>query len=180
MILQRDKSCLLIVDVQERLTPVMSDPRRVLQNCGLLMRVAERLGLPVIVTEQDPKSLGPTMVDLRPYLPEEGALPKVHFSVAANPAIFARLRGFGRDQVVIAGVETHISVLQSALDLQAKGLQPMVVADACGSRRVESEQMAWSRLRQCGVQLLSFEMTLFEWLGEAGTPEFNELSPLAR
>ena len=180
MVLQRDRSGLLILDVQERLTSTMSDPRRVLQNCGLLMRAARRLGVPIVVTEQDPQSLGPTMVDLRPYLPEDGALPKVHFSAAADPAILARLKGLGRDQLVIAGIETHIGVVQTALDLQAKGLQPMVVADACASRHIESEQMAWSRLRQCGVQLLSFEMALFEWLGEAGTPEFKELSPLVR
>jgi len=180
MVLQRDRSCLLILDVQERLAPVMSDPRRVLQNCGLLMRAAQRLGVPTLVTEQYPKGLGPTMVDLRPYLPEEGALPKLHFSAAADPAILARLKGLGRDQVVVAGIETHICVLQTALDLPALGFQPMVVADACGSRRIESEQMAWSRMRQCGVQLLSLEMALFEWLGEAGTPEFKELSALVR
>jgi nicotinamidase-related amidase len=144
------------------------------------MRAAQRLGVPAIVTEQYPKGLGPTMVDLRPYLPEGGALPKQHFSAAGDLAIFTKLQGFGRDQVVIAGIETHICVLQTALDLQAKGFQPMVVADACASRRVESEQMAWSRMRQCGVQLLSFEMAVFEWLGEAGTPDFKELSALVK
>ena len=180
MVLERGRSCLLIVDVQERLTPVMSDPRRVLQNCGLLMRAAQSLGVPTLVTEQYPKGLGPTMVDLRPYIPEEGALPKLHFSAAADPTILTKLQALGRDQVVIAGIETHICVLQTALDLAAKGFQPMVVADACASRRVESEQMAWSRMRQCGVQLLSFEMALFEWLSEAGTPEFKELSALIK
>ena len=180
MVLERGRSCLLIVDVQERLAPVMSDPRRVLQNCTYLMRAAARLDIPTLVSEQYPKGLGPTMVDLRPYIPEGGALPKVHFSAAADPAIFARLEALGRDQVVIAGIETHICVLQTALDLQAKGFQSMVVADACASRRVESEQMAWNRLRQSGVQLLSFEMAVFEWLGEGGTPEFKELSALVK
>ncbi|HMA52683.1 MAG TPA: isochorismatase family protein [Magnetospirillaceae bacterium] len=180
MVLTRDRSCLLIVDVQERQTPVMSDPRRVLQNCGLLMRAATRLGIPLIVTELHPRELGPTMVDLRPYIPEEGALAKQPFSAAADPEILARLQGCGREQVVIAGIETHIAVLQTALDLSEKGFKPMVVADACGSRRIESEQMAWSRMRQCGIELLSFEMALFEWLSEPGTPEFKELAPLAQ
>src|SRR4051812_17734441 len=108
MVLTRDRSCLLIVDVQERPTSVMSDPRRVLQNCGLLMRAAQRLGVPIVVTEQDPQGLGPTMVDLRPYIPETGALAKTHFSAAAEPAILPRLQGLGRDQVVIAGIETHL------------------------------------------------------------------------
>jgi len=180
MVLTRHRSCLLIVDVQERLTPLMSDPRRVLQSCSLLMRAAQRLGLPILVTERDPQLLGPTMVDLRPYIPAEGALARPQFSAPADPAILARLQSSGRDQLVIAGCETHVSVLQTAFDLVEKGLRPMVVADACASRRVESEQMAWSRMRQGGVELLSFEMALYEWLGQSGTPEFDELSPLVR
>lgn len=180
MLLERDRSCLLIVDIQERLAPVMSDPRRVLHNCTLLMRAAQRLEIPILVSEQYPKGLGPTMVDLRPYLPEEGALPKVHFSAAADETILAKLNSFERGQVVIAGIETHVCVLQTALDLKARGFETMVAADACASRRIESEQMGWSRMRQCGVELLSVEMVLFEWLHKAGTPEFKELSPLIK
>jgi len=180
MLLERDHSCLLIVDVQERLAPVMSDPRRVLHNCTLLMRAAQRLQIPILVSEQYPKGLGPTMVDLRSYLPEEGALPKLHFSAAADEAILARLKSFDRGQVVIAGIETHVCVLQTAIDLKAKGFEVMVAADACASRRVESEQMGWSRMRQCGVELLSIEMVLFEWMHKAGTAEFKELSALIK
>jgi nicotinamidase-related amidase len=180
MLLERDRSCLLIVDVQERLAPVMSDPRRVLHNCALLMRAAQRLGIPILITEQYPKGLGPTMVDLRPYIPEEGALPKLHFSAAADEAILTKLQSFDRGQVVVAGIETHVCVLQTALDLKAKGFETMVAADACASRRIESEQMGWSRMRQCGVELLSVEMVLFEWLQQAGTPEFKELSALIK
>jgi nicotinamidase-related amidase len=180
MVLDRNKSCLVIVDVQERLTPVMTDPRRVLHHCVLLMRAAQRLEIPVLVTEQYPKGLGPTMVDLRPYIPAEGALPKTHFSAAADEAIMTRIESFGRNQVVIAGIETHVCVLQTALDLKAKGYESMVVADACASRRIESEQMGWSRMRQCGVELLSVEMAFFEWIHQAGTPEFRELSALIK
>jgi nicotinamidase-related amidase len=120
------------------------------------------------------------MVDLREFMPEEGALSKLHFSAAADEHILAKLESFGRRQVVIAGIETHVCVLQTALDLKAKGFDVMVAADACASRRIESEQMGWSRLRQCGVELLSLEMVLFEWLHEAGTPEFKELSVLIK
>ena len=144
------------------------------------MRAAQRLEIPILVSEQYPKGLGPTMVDLRPYLPEEGALPKVHFSAAADEAILAKLQGFERGQVVIAGIETHVCVLQTAIGLKAKGFEVMVAADACASRRIESEQMGWSRMRQCGVELLSIEMVLFEWLHKAGTPEFKELSALIK
>jgi nicotinamidase-related amidase len=180
MLLQRSLSCLLIVDVQERLTPVMTDPRRVIHHCGLLLRAARRLKLPILASEQYPKGLGPTMVDLREGLEEDEILPKVSFSAAADEGLRMKLQGLGRPQIVIAGIEAHVCVLQTALDLAARGFAPMVVADACASRKAESEQWAWGRLRQAGVPLLSVEMAIFEWLGEAGTPEFKELSALIR
>jgi nicotinamidase-related amidase len=180
MLLKRDQSCLLIVDVQERLTPVMTDPRRVIHHCHLLIRAAQRLGIPVIASEQYPKGLGPTIVDLREALPAGDILPKLHFSAAADPAILARLSQLNRPQIVMAGIEAHVCVLQTALDLKERGFTPAVIADACASRRPESERMAWERLLQQGVTLPTVEMALFEWLNQAGTPEFKELSALIR
>ena len=180
MLLQREQSCLLIVDVQERLTPVMTDPRRVIHHCTLLLRAAQRLTVPVVVSEQYPKGLGETMVDLRLLLAEGDILPKMSFSAAADPAVMARLEHLGRKQIVIAGIEAHVCVLQTALDLKARGLTPVVVADACASRKTESEQLAWARLAQAGVPLVSVEMVVFEWLDHAGTAEFKELSALIR
>lgn len=180
MLLQRTQSVLLIVDVQDHLTPVMTDPRRVIHNCDLLIRAARTLSIPAIASEQYPKGLGPTIIDLRENLPEADRMAKLHFSAAADPAIFARISGLERKQIVIAGIEAHICVLQTALDFKARGYQSFVVADGCASRRPESEQMAWGRLRGEGVPLLSVEMTIFEWLGVAGTGEFKELSALIR
>jgi nicotinamidase-related amidase len=180
MLLACEHSCLLIVDVQERLTPVMTDPRRVIHQGGLLIRAAARLGLPVLATEQYPKGLGPTMIDLRQLLPAQDILAKTHFSAASDPAVLARVRLTGRQQIVLAGIEAHICVLQTALDLKSKGFKPFVVADACASRRLESEQMAWGRLRQEGVPLLSLEMVIFEWLHASTNEAFRELSALIR
>jgi nicotinamidase-related amidase len=180
MLLQRAQSCLLIVDVQERLTPVMTDPRRVIHNCGLLIRAAHRLEIPILASEQYPKGLGPTMIDLREMLAADQIMSKLHFSAAADPEIIKRIGGFGRPQVVLAGIESHVCVLQTALDLKSRDFDPVVVIDACASRRPESEQMAQARLRQEGVPLVSLEMVIFEWLHQAGTPEFKDLSTLIR
>ena len=180
MLLQRSQSCLLIVDVQDRLTPVMSDPRRVIHNCRLLIRAARRLEIPVLASEQYPKGLGSTVVDLRQEIAEADIIAKTHFSAAADPHILARIEAFGRRQIVIAGIEAHVCVLQSAIDLAERGFQPAVAMDSCASRRGESEQMAWGRLRQERVPLVSVEMAIFEWLHQAGSPEFKELSTLIR
>jgi nicotinamidase-related amidase len=180
MLLACELSCLLIVDVQEKLTPVMTDPRRVIHQGALLIRAAARLGVPVLATEQYPKGLGPTMIDLRQLLPAQDILAKTHFSATADPAVLARLHLIGRQQIVLMGIEAHICVLQTALDLKSKGFKPFVVADACASRRLESEVMAWARLRQEGVPLLSLEMVIFEWLQASTNEAFRELSALIR
>jgi len=179
MLMQSTQSSLVIVDVQERLVPVMSDPRRVIKNCGTLMRAARRLAVPLTVSEQYPQGIGPTVVDLREFM-DQPAWPKLHFSGAGDTAILAHVQSLGRPQVVIAGIEAHICVLQSALGLKAAGLEVFVVADASASRKVENEDLAASRLRHAGISVVSTEMVLFEWLGRAGTPAFKELSGLVK
>lgn len=180
MLLDRAQSCLLIVDVQERLVPVMTDPRRVIHHCTMLLRAAERLSVPSVASEQYPKGLGPTIIDLRQELDPKNIHAKTHFSAAEDRPLRDHVMALGRPQIVIAGIESHVCVLQSALGFKALGLSPVVVADACASRRSESEQMAWGRLRQESVPLLSLEMVIFEWLNQAGSPEFKDLSGLIR
>lgn len=180
MRISAERSCLMIIDVQENLAPVTTDPRKVIRNCCLLLRAARRLAVPVLVTEQYPRGLGPTMVDLREWLPSEGALTKMTFSCTEDPAISARLAGFARPQVVVAGMEAHVCVLQTALGLKEQGFEVFVVADASASRRTESETLAWWRMQQAGVALVSLEMVYFEWLKVAGTPEFKELVALIK
>lgn len=180
MLIDAQRSSLLIVDVQQGLAPVMSDPRRVYRGCTLLLRAAARLGLPVVITEQYPKGLGHTVGDLMEYAPEGAVMEKLHFSCAADPAILARLRETGREQVVIAGIESHVCVLQSALGLLESGFRPVVVADACASRDPANFQAAMSRMADNGVEIVTVEMAIFEWLHVAGTPEFKELSALIK
>lgn len=180
MLMRREKSCLLIVDVQERLAPVMTDPRRVIHGCRMLQRAANRLEIPQIVSEQYPKGIGPTLPDLREEMPAEGAIAKTGFSCLDEPALAARFSTLARPQVVIAGIEAHICVLQTAIALQEAGYEPFVVQDACASRRPESEAAAWQRLGMAGIALVTVEMVVFEWLRAAGTPEFKELVALVK
>lgn len=181
MLIEAVRSSLLIVDVQENLGPVMAEPRQVYRNCSLLLRGAAILGVPVTVTEQYPRGLGPTMGELLALLPEGAVrLEKLHFSAAAEPPILARMRGLDRPQVVVAGIEAHICVTQTALGLAAAGFAPFVVADACSSRLPANHQWALERLRGAGIGVVSTEMVLFEWMARAGTPQFKELSALIK
>ena len=180
MLMDAARSSLLIVDVQQNLGPVMAEPRQVYRNCGRLLRGAARLAVPVTISEQYPKGIGPTMGELLAEAPEGAVVEKMHFSCAAEPAILSRLQAFQRPQVVIAGIEAHVCVLQSAIGLKMAGFDVFVVADACSSRVAANHQLALDRMDSAGVVVVSTEMVLFEWLHVAGTPEFKDMIQLIK
>lgn len=180
MLLAAERSFLAIIDIQERLLPVMADPRQVLWGAAVLMRAATRLGVPMVVTEQYPKGLGPTQADLKPFIPEGDLFVKQHFASTGEAGFLERVGGFNRKQAVLAGIESHICVTQTALGLKAAGYEVFVVLDACSSRHQASIDTARQRLLQNGVDIVTVEMALFEWMGQAGTPEFKELSALIK
>lgn len=181
MLLDHRASVLLLVDIQERLMPAMHEPLRVIANAAILLGAAYRLGVPVIVTEQYPKGLGHTVPDIAGLIRDRDAvMPKLTFSAAADPATLARLRQSRRGQVLIAGVEAHVCVLQTAIGLVQAGYQVFVVADATSARSPHNVALAMERLTLNGVSVVSTEMALFEWLGRAGTDEFRDLSRLIR
>jgi nicotinamidase-related amidase len=180
MLMDAERSTLLLVDVQENLAPVMADPRMVYRNCALLLRAAARLDIPVVASEQYPKGLGHTMGELAALLPEGAAMEKIHFACSAEPAIAEKLAALDRKQVVIAGIEAHVSVLQSALGLNAQGFEVFVVADACSSRLPANHQAALARLAANGIGVVTTEMAVFEWLHRAGTPAFKDMVALIK
>jgi len=180
MLLNRDQACLLVVDVQERLAPAVADSAAVIRNAAILMQAAARLGVPVVVSEQYPKGLGPTVAELRGLAPDEARLTKLSFSCAGDPGLRRHLSACGRKQLVICGMEAHVCVLQSALGFKCDGYEAYVVADAVSSRAPANCTAALVRLRENGVETVTTEMVVFEWLGQAGTPEFKELSRLIR
>ncbi len=180
MLLTRDRSCLLVVDVQEGLAPAISDVAPALRNTAILMQAAGRLGVPLVVSEQYPKGLGATVAELKALAPPEAILTKVSFSCARDDGLRRRFEVIGRPQVVICGMEAHVCVLQSAFGLQEAGFSPFVVADAVGSRAESNREAALARMRAAGIDVMTTEMVVFEWLGRAGTDEFREVSPLIR
>ncbi len=182
MLLNASRSHLLVVDVQARLMPAIHDGDLALKNINTLLQAASRLGVPVTVTEQYPKGLGPTVASVTEALPAgTPVLSKTSFSAAADPATaehVARLRGEGRDQLVICGAEAHICVLQSALGFKTTGLEIFVVADAVSSRSPHSVSAACARLLHAGCHWVTTEMAAFEWMERAATEDFRALSPL--
>ena len=180
MLIDAADAALLVIDVQTRLAAAMHEREACLARCRTLIEAALRLELPVLVSEQYPQGLGHTVEALAPLLARAQIFPKRHFSCAAEPALGAALGALGRAQIVLCGMEAHVCVLQTALGLQAKGLTPVVVADAVASRRPQSRQLALERLRAHQIEIVDAEMVLFEWLREAGTPAFKSLLPLIK
>jgi nicotinamidase-related amidase len=180
MLIEARRSALLVVDMQERLMPAMDVGGVATANAARLMEAAGRLGVPLLVSEQYPKGLGRTIPALAALAPTGTVAEKLTFSCLADQGWRARFEKLDRRQAILAGVEAHVCVLQTALALKAAGYEPAVVADAVASRRPESRAAAFDRLRANGVEVVTTEMVLFEWLGQAGTPEFKALSGLIR
>ncbi len=178
-LLDRARSVLVVVDVQEKLLPAIPDRDRLLGRVALLLDAARALGVPVIATEQYPRGLGATVAVVRDALPA-GTTPleKTMFSCAAAPGFRERLAATGRDQVVLAGIEAHVCVAQTALELAADVVRTVfVAADGVASRRADDARVALDRLRGAGITLLPAESVVFEWLRDAARPEFKALQP---
>lgn len=175
MLMDRDLSVLLVVDVQDKLLYATHEWQATLDNCAWLIQVAQRLAVPVAATEQYPKGLGHTNQRLLDLLPPGAVGEKLHFSCHAAACLPA-LPGGERPQVVICGMESHVCVMQTALELQASGKQVFIVADAVTSRTAFSKETALKRMAQHGVEIVTREMVAFEWLRKAGSPEFKDIS----
>ncbi|MEE8522645.1 MAG: hydrolase [Thermoanaerobaculia bacterium] len=176
MLIDAEKSCLLVVDVQERLLPAIHESDRVVRNIGWLMQIAGELGVPILMSEQYPRGLGHTVAELRDLVPAEEIVEKIHFSCAASPECRRRLDVIGRQQIVVTGIEAHVCVLQTALGLLEDGFEVYAVADAVSSRRAAAAELAVERLRRDGVRVVGREMVAFEWLHQAGTDRFRDIS----
>lgn len=175
MLIDRNFSSLLVVDVQERLLPAIHEAQRVLDNTIWLTRLAQRLGVPVAASEQYPRGLGHLHADLRALLAPECIAEKLHFSCAAAQCL-VNLPGSDRLQVLLCGIESHVCVLQTALELRWQGKEVFLVADAVSSRNPADKDLALARMRDHGVEIVSREMVAFEWLRQAATDEFREIS----
>jgi nicotinamidase-related amidase len=175
MLINADRSMLLAIDLQEKVLPAIADRDTVVANCVWLVKAAQKIGVPVAAVELYPKGLGPLATEIRALLTPAAVATKVHFSCMAEECLQS-LPGNDRAQVVIVGVEAHVCVLQTALELYHDGKEVYVVADCIGSRHPADRDLAIARMRQQGVRIVSREMVVFEWLGQAGTPLFKAVS----
>lgn len=180
MLIKPSESCLIVIDMQERLVPAMQAPARTIKNAAILMKAADRLDVPILLTEQYSKGLGPTVRDLATISNKAQVVQKIHFSCMQEPEFADAFRKLGRKQAIIAGMEAHICVMQTGVQLMDEGYEIFVVTDATSSRTLESEKACLDRLGSAGAGIVTTEMVVFEWLGEAGTPAFKELLPLIK
>jgi nicotinamidase-related amidase len=175
--LDRANALLLVVDVQERLAKAMPAPALATleKNAAILVRAARRLQMPVVATEQYPKGLGPTVPSLRELLPAD-PMTKMEFSCGASKPIAQEILGTGRRQAIVAGMEAHVCVYQTARDLVERGFTPYLCRDAIISRTDEDREAGLALARDAGAVITTAECALFDLLGEAGTPEFRAIS----
>jgi nicotinamidase-related amidase len=177
-LMNREDTALLVVDAQERLLAVIPDQARIVWNIRRLVDAARTLNVPLAATEQYPEKLGPIPPKLRKHL---GDVPsKLRFSACACSKIFDRWRKDSRFRVLLCGIETHVCVMQTALDLAAAGFEPYVAVDAVGTRHTIDHETALRRMESAGVVLTTTEAAMFEWCREAGTPEFKQISALVK
>jgi nicotinamidase-related amidase len=171
-------TALLVMDMQQKLLLAIPDSERIVWNARRLLDGAKILGVTVVGTEQYPQGLGPTTPQLAERL---GPLPsKLTFSCGGCEGLFADLEKKGIAKVLIAGVETHVCVQQTAFDLLAAGWSVFIAVDAVGSRFEIDQVTALDRMNSAGATLTTTESALFEWCQVAGTPEFKQISKLAR
>ena len=175
-LLDKETSALLLIDVQEKLTPLVLHAQALVEQCHWLVRLANDINVPVLITEQYPRGLGQTVASLRSMPHCEPIVEKVSFSCYREPLFVSAWQTLKKKQVVIVGIETHVCVLQTAMDMKQAGFEVFVVADAVSSRHEINHKYALKRMAKAGIHLVTAEMVFFEWVRVAGTPEFKRLS----
>ena len=180
MLLSAGQTLLIAIDIQERLLPAIHDGARVQRNADILLQAANILQIPALLTEQYPKGLGGTVPQIRAAAGDSPVLEKMHFSAWRDDDIRAHIERLRRPSVVLAGIEAHVCVLQTALDMTEAGCRVTVVADAISSRHPDSARVARDRMAAASITIATTEMCLFEWLGTASHPAFKTLSGLIK
>lgn len=173
--LTTETTVLIIIDVQGNLAQAMHEKDALFDNLKKLIQGAHILGVPILVTEQYPKGLGPTIPELAELLPDSQPISKVAFSCCREEQFMQALTALNRRHVVIAGIETHVCVYQTTRDLLDRGYAVEIVADAVSSRTVRNRDIGLARMHNCGAALTSVEMVLYELMKTAGTPTFKDV-----
>jgi nicotinamidase-related amidase len=175
-LLRKDDTLLVIVDIQTRLLNVMFEKERLISSCRKLIQSAKILEIPMTMTEQYPKGMGPTDPEILKLLQDVKVIEKLHFSCCGVEDFNKKIESLGKKQIVIIGIEAHICVLQTVHDLLQQSYFVYVPHDATSSRKESDYRNALDRMRQAGAVIGSIESAIFELLEKAGTPTFKEIS----
>ena len=174
--LNKDDVVIVIVDIQERLAVAMDERQKVIANCLHLIEAAKLLGIPVLLTEQYPKGLGPTVSEIREAVPSYRPIEKIMFSCCREPRFMEALSAAGNKKVILAGMETHVCVLQTCIGLLKEGYAVHIAGDSVCSRSKENFNFGSAFMRDAGAVITCTETVLFQLLEKAGTEEFRTIS----
>lgn len=174
-------SVLVVIDMQEKLSRAMHDRENLVTNAAKIIHGAKVLGLPVIWTEQNPAGLGPTLREIRDHIPADSEpVIKLSFSCCAEPAFLDKLNAIGRKQALVLGIESHVCVCQTILDLLELGYETHIICDAVASRTTENKLIGIERSKQAGAISTSVEMALFELLKVAEGDKFKQILKIVK
>ncbi|HTX87901.1 MAG TPA: hydrolase [Bacteroidales bacterium] len=176
----KDRTTALIIDVQERIFNVIHDHEKLEKNIPLLIEGLKILHVPVFVTEQYTKGLGPTIAPVVSVLGDLKRIEKMSFSCCDEPTVMEGIAVLGRENIIVGGIESHVCVLQTVVDLKRNGYHPIVVEDCISSRRENDKRIAVERMRQEGAVITTYESLLFELLRFSGTEQFKAISRLVK
>jgi nicotinamidase-related amidase len=179
-LLSVEDTVLMVIDMQGNLYESMQDKQFLLENVQKLIRGMQVFGIPVIVTEQIPEKLGPTIAPLAALLPGARGIPKADFSCCGDEEIMKALKAADRRQVLVCGIEAHVCVYQTTVDLLGFGYEVHLVADAVSSRTVMNRKIGLEKMRDEGAHLTSTEMVLFELIRTAEDPKFREIFKIVK
>jgi nicotinamidase-related amidase len=176
----KDKTAAVIIDLQERIFAVMPEKEVLAKNILTLISGLKVIGIPVIVTEQYVKGLGPTISGIAEQLEGIKRIEKASFSCCDEPQFMMELASSGKELVIVAGIESHVCVLQTVIDLQQNGYHPVVVEDCISSRKPNDKKIAIERMRKEGAIITTYEAILFELLRYSGGETFKAISKLVK
>ena len=180
MRIQKEDCAFVVIDIQERLFPHIQDKDFMAQKCATLIQGMQILELPVIVTEQYVKGLGQTIPMIQEAIDSYNPIEKMTFSCCGLGAFNLKIEEHYKENIIICGIESHICVLQTALDLVEAGHKPIVVVDAVSSRNPLDKEIALDRMRQEGIRLTTVESILFELCKSSGNDTFKKISKLVK
>lgn len=178
--LEIDQCCLVVVDIQGKLAQLMADKETLFRNARILIEAARILEIPILWCQQAPQSLGPTVPEIAELLTGVEPIDKASFSCVGHEPFNVKLETLARKQVVLCGIETHVCIYQTAMDLLAQDYDVTVVADAVSSRTPQNRQIALARLATEGAAVACTEMVLFELLKTAQHPQFKPIARLVK